>query len=569
MRRNTIAIVATALSGFVLGACQDLNVVNENLPDTERALQQPSAVEEVIKSSLPIFYGAATSNSQDIWGYYPIIANEFARTAVVRQFQPSAEPRVALKNDPLADEVWLPRSPWDRHNSGLANAIDGLHRIINDGLRIMTLNQGATQVTDNTDRARIWGKVLEGLHLGYCGLIMDQCPLYTHNDVLPKGYDDLVKWEVEHLRPYNEVVAGAIGVLEDAIADIDASPAFTLPANAAPVWVNGYTLTNLQVRQLANTIIARLLVYSARTPQERAAVNWQKVIAHTAEGLTYDFGPNLQSNITSSFYARLQGNTANDNIRPHYDLIGPADTSGAYQAWVQKPLEQRNRFDIATPDRRITGPTPTSAGAYFRYRADNLGFEGVARDVQFFRVPVVPERRILEYRTTAAVDRGREQPAEGRSVPAHRQPHRSRAPDQPEPEPAGPDRHDKPPGSAGGDGARSTAVDRLRTADEDRPVRDAARRADVRARHRAGRYRPVPRLDGSSRLRTAGEWNDPSHADSCPLPRVDGPAAVHLRWDRASGRGTVAARFAFVRSSVDVGALLRAPRLGQRLCAVS
>jgi len=375
MRRNTIAIVATALSGFVLGACQDLNVVNENLPDTERALQQPSAVEEVIKSSLPIFYGAATSNSQDIWGYYPIIANEFARTAIVRQFQPSAEPRVALKNDPLADEVWLPRSPWDRHNSGLANAIDGLHRIINDGLRIMTLNPGATQVTDNTDRARIWGKVLEGLHLGYCGLIMDQCPLYTHNDVLPKGYDDLVKWEVEHLRPYSEVVAGAIGVLEDAIADIDASPAFTLPANAAPVWVNGYTLTNLQVRQLANTIIARLLVYSARTPQERAAVNWQKVIAHTAEGLTYDFGPNLQSNITSSFYARLQGNGANDNIRPHYDLIGPADTSGAYQAWVQKPLEQRNRFDIATPDRRITGPTPTSAGAYFRYRADNLGFE--------------------------------------------------------------------------------------------------------------------------------------------------------------------------------------------------
>ena len=374
MRTKSKLISALVMTG-ILTACQDLDVVNENLPDTERALKQPSAVEEVIKSSFPIFTGIH-GNSTDIWGYYPAIANEFAHTFLVRQFQPGAEPRLMLKNDPLADEVWLPRSPWDRHNSGLANAVDGLHRIINDKLRIMTLDPGATAVSDNTNRARIWGKVLEGLHLGYCGLIMDQCSVYTHNDVLPSGYDDLVKWEVEHLRKYPEVISTAVSVLEDAIKDIDASPAFTMPANASPVWVNGLALTSAQVRQLANTLIARLLVYSARTPQERAAVNWQKVIQHTAEGLTYDFGPTLQSGIvTSSYYARLQGNGTGDNIRPSYDLIGPADTSGAYQTWVRTALEQRTRFDIRTPDRRITGLTPNSAGAYFRYRTDNSGFD--------------------------------------------------------------------------------------------------------------------------------------------------------------------------------------------------
>jgi hypothetical protein len=381
---RTHKVIAAALFSVALVGCQDLDVVNENLPDTERALQQPSAVEEVIKSSFPIFFGIH-GNSTDIFGYYPVIANEFARTSVVRQFQPSAEPRVMLKNDPLADEVWLPRSPWDRHNSGLANAIDGLHRIINDGLRIMTLDPNATAVSDNTNRARIWGQVMEGLHLGYCGLIMDQCALYTHKDILPTGYNDLVAWEVSHLRPYSEIVAGAVGVLEDAIKDIDASPAFTIPANAAPQWVNGQTLTNTQVREFANTLIARLLVYSARTPQERAAVNWQKVITHTASGLTYDFGPTLQAtpSITSSYYARLQGNQSGDNLRPHYDVIGQADTSGAYQAWVALPLEQRNRFDIRTPDRRITGTTATAAGAYFRYRTDNSGFD-VARGTYNF-----------------------------------------------------------------------------------------------------------------------------------------------------------------------------------------
>src|SRR5262245_37349996 len=366
----------------LVAACQDLDIVNENLPDTERALTQPSAVEEVIKSSFPTFYGTHGNNT-DIWGYYPIIANEFARTSVVRQFQPSAEPRVMLNNDPLADEVWLPRSPWDRHNSGLANAIDGLHRILRDSLRVVTLDPGAATATDNTDRARIWGKVMEGLHLGYCGLVMDRCALYTHNDVLPTGYEDLVKWEVDHLKPYNEIVAAAVTVLEDAIKDIDASPAFTLPATASPVWVNGQALTNVQVRQFANTLAARLLVYAARTPQERANVNWQKVLTFTADGLTYDLGPTLNTTITSSYYARLQGNATGDNARGHYDLLGPADTSGAYQAWVRAPLDQRNRFDIQTPDRRITGTSPTAAGAYFRYRADNTGFDAARGTYNF------------------------------------------------------------------------------------------------------------------------------------------------------------------------------------------
>src|SRR5690606_4857383 len=47
----------------------------------------------------------------------------------------------------------------------------------------------------------------------------------------------------------------------------------------------------------------------------------------------------------------------------------------AYQAWIGAPESQRDRFDIVTPDRRITGPTPTSDGSYTRYRADNNGFE--------------------------------------------------------------------------------------------------------------------------------------------------------------------------------------------------
>jgi hypothetical protein len=54
--------------------------------------------------------------------------------------------------------------------------------------------------------------------------------------------------------------------------------------------------------------------------------------------------------------------------------VGPADVSGNFQRWLQTPVQQRTRFLITTPDRRITGTTPTSNGSYFRYRADDNGF---------------------------------------------------------------------------------------------------------------------------------------------------------------------------------------------------
>ena len=163
-----------------------------------------------------------------------------------------------------------------------------------------------------------------------------------------------------------------MGVLDDAIADIDRSADFTVPNT----WINGQTLSRQQLREFANSLIARLLVYSARTPAERGAVNWQKVLSATAAGLTFDIGPTLANGvITNTYWARLQGNATGDNIRPNYSLIGPADTSGAYATWAAAPLANRDRFNIATPDRRITGATPTAAGAYFRYRTDNTGFD--------------------------------------------------------------------------------------------------------------------------------------------------------------------------------------------------
>jgi hypothetical protein len=359
------------LAALVLGsaACQDLDIMNENEPDTNRALGEPGAVENVIRTAFLIWYN--NFDNGDVYNYYPIAADEMTATFTNNNVMSAFEPRAVIKNLPLnTAEQWIQRGLWDAWNSAVANTNDGL-RIIRGGMKIMTVNPDQTTPTDNTERAAVWAKFVQGLALGYVALGIDRAASATEDTIIPTVYAEQIAWERNTMRPYTDVMAVAINSMDQAIARLDAAPDFTVP----PIWVSGSasggnSLTKAQLRQVINTFAARLLVYNARTPQERAAVNWQKVLTYTQNGLTFDFGPTLVTGtLESTYHDRIQ---ANSRMRADYRLIGPADVSGAYQAWAAKPITQRDRFDIVTPDRRITGPNPNSAGAYFRYRCTTL-----------------------------------------------------------------------------------------------------------------------------------------------------------------------------------------------------
>jgi hypothetical protein len=374
MRRYMKAVMAVALAAST-SACLDLNVTNENLPDTDRALGEPGAVEQVIRSSFRIWYDRMHGNTavaQDIWAYYPEMAGENTRTQVIRNIQPTLEPRVAMKNDQEAEEVWIPRAPWDGFSSGAANTNDGLRQIAN-GMRITTSDADGAPVADNTDRAYVFAKLFQGINLGYLALTMDRAAAATEATILPKGYDDLMTWERTNLVSYGEVMAIAIRSLEQAIERAQGGAAFTLPES----WINGQSYNNAQLAQLANTMIARFLVYNARTPEERVLVDWAKVLYHTERGLTYDFGPTLQTGVLTStgYLQRMTLGAQAAAMRTSLHALGPADVSGGYQAWLGQPLSTRTAFQISTPDRRIVGATPNSNGAYFRFFNNFTGLD--------------------------------------------------------------------------------------------------------------------------------------------------------------------------------------------------
>ncbi len=364
------SLVLAALVGTA--ACQDLNVPNLNLPDTERALSTPEAVESVIESSFSIWWGRM-HNAPDAYWYFPTAAAEVTNTIRSRDMQASLEPRIALNNDPMSNHVWIPRSAWDGFPSGAANTNDGI-RVIENGMRIMVADEEGGTAEDRTDRAWTFAKLWQGINLGYLGLVFDRAAPATEKEVIDDAF-----WEKHNLKTYAEVVAIGVNSIEQAIERAETGDQWTLPYT----FINGRNYNNAEIVQFAHTMIARLLIYQARTPEERDQVDWNKVLYHTERGLTFDFDVGLESGVLTSigWIQRAElGNVApthSQSFRVHPHILGLADVSGNYQEWLALDLDERDGFLITTPDVRFQAPAdtiagtggPTSDGAYFRYRA--------------------------------------------------------------------------------------------------------------------------------------------------------------------------------------------------------
>ena len=348
--RNRLATGALALLAGLTAGCQELAVENTNAPNRDQALSNPADVETLIASTWRDLWGRL-QNSGSTTNVMPNVSDEMTATyANNGSLELSSEPRPYLNNSPLADVHDTPRFQWEDWYQAVASAADGL-AAIEDGLEIVT----GTPPTDNTARAQAFAKFMQGLSHGYLSLIFDRAYVVTE-------HSDLTDVASLELLPAEAVRDSAERILLEAIALMEAS-SFTLP----DTWINGVPATNQELIRIAYSYLARFHVYFARTPEERAATDWDKVLQYVDRGITSDHAVTLQSGVlTSALLSRVQ-NSSSFQTRADYKSIGPADVSGSYQAWLNTPVPQRDKFLITTPDRRITGPTPASSGAYYRY----------------------------------------------------------------------------------------------------------------------------------------------------------------------------------------------------------
>ena len=358
-------IAHASLAGLVLvgTGCQDLTIENTQQPDRVRALANPGDVESLVGAQFLVLMNRY-HNRTAVYNSLVAVADEFTTTiANDGAYQISGEPRPSFGNNTLSEVSGMSFAPYRDFNSMVASANDAIIAI-EDGLKIEIAG------VDNTMRVKTFAKFIQGLGLAHLALYSDSAFVLLEGTQRKINSGELGPLDAK-LLPYKEVADSARRVLAEAIVLADANT-FALPA---AIYMKTRDSDNKELSKIAHFYIARLLAYTPRTPDaRRTEVDWAAVVDHTSKGLTADIDlPLVSGTFTSGFYGRIlfpSGAHRADN-----KLVGPADVSGAYQTWINQPITQRNRFNIVTPDRRITGATgPTSAGKYFAYRSDNLSF---------------------------------------------------------------------------------------------------------------------------------------------------------------------------------------------------
>lgn len=378
MRKLSFLTVGIAVA---LVACKaDLGVPNTNNPDVDRALARPGDVETFILNSYGQMHQASFGVNGSIAPSLRTMALENTSGLANWGMGPrSAMPRAALANSR--------GNPYEGENLVVYARLPRAARIAANGV-VALRKPGFTIGSVSADqRALGFAYLVMGAANGNVALVYDSVSVVTpEDDVSPGAPADFLG--------YAASMAVALEQLDSAIAISARLPGYTLTAAA----INGTEFTSTQVIQIAHGWKARFRAGVARTPAERAAVDWDAVIADAGAALPTDLEIRI-SNAGGSVWtiAHVQHWLYDTWSQQPVMIIGMADSVRAggaacaggdcYDAWLATPLNSRYRILIRSADQRFppgetrgaqrtsSGSTPTAAAPnpprtnlYFRNR---------------------------------------------------------------------------------------------------------------------------------------------------------------------------------------------------------
>jgi len=346
MSKITSAVVGT-LTLVALAACSEskLVVVDLNAPDQGRALQSAGDVENMLV------------------GQYRVIWNETQGYVVGLEDQTEClgmESSTGLGNGESGKYCGIPRTPVDNSiNNPSNNEKYNPYLYLYQAARsvAVALNQmdskGFTFIPSDAiefARDQAFGWLELGVALGNVALVYDSGAIVRPTDDLSSAAP-----------PY----VGADSLMTVALADLDSALFYgaqnpTQGANgwsAAPnTWINGWTPSQAGFLQLAHSWKARLRAGVARTPAERAAVNWSAVITDAQAGIPSDFI--LQSTTGSPNWAYNPSEMAQGTTwtQMWQYMVGMADSSGGYTTYLSN-IVNNGVFLVVTSDKRFPAGT--------------------------------------------------------------------------------------------------------------------------------------------------------------------------------------------------------------------
>jgi hypothetical protein len=403
---------AAATSLATLSACKSdevLGVTNQNNPDVARAFATPDGVENVLKNGFNQVFGATHGSSTAIWPALQATALEsYGSVANFGLAQRGAIPRSLVDNtrgNPTAAENFRDFRELFLRGRLVSNAIGAFDVLLANNASIGTKFQDR--------RARSFGFFAMGMANAEGALMYDSVGVVTQT---------LGSREIPGLQAYGPAMAVALAQMDSAIAianttrtlstqDGGGASALTgfLPIEwmrtvASPVSLDDYI-------RLIRSMKARFRAGVARNPAERAAVDWNAVVADASNGITADWVLALNANLgwSAAWLGQMAVASSWSGMTPA--IIGMADTTAGYATWIATDRGARSPFLIQTPDARFpkgdTRAAQTTASPalsanlpsiYFRARAPGEDIAGEAYGNSYY-----DHVRFTSYRAGASI----------------------------------------------------------------------------------------------------------------------------------------------------------------------
>ncbi|MDP9206874.1 MAG: RagB/SusD family nutrient uptake outer membrane protein [Gemmatimonadota bacterium] len=323
---------------------------NTQQPNVGGVFATPGNVETAVSKLFEQMYNGQLGSGDDV----------FTQT-ITMSFESSSQ----LGNFGMGTRGSIPRSPIDNsignnvaagnfrdfdflsRNARLAaTAIQALDKFIlaNNGTALGTVTRDA--------RAKSFAYFTLGYAMGNLALFYDSAAIMTGNDPVDPATGN---YAIPAMSVSSAVMDAAFKDLDSAIVIATAGPSSSIPAD----WLSQTAdMTNANYIRLLRSYKAKFRAGLGRNPTARAAADWNAIIADATNGITSDF--TVQANVVtgwaSATISQMSVSTTWSQMTPF--ILGMADTTGAYDTWLQQAITARSPFLLRTPDRRFpTGET--------------------------------------------------------------------------------------------------------------------------------------------------------------------------------------------------------------------
>lgn len=349
MHSKLLRYAALAVAVIGLGACdEELAVANPNAGETARVLGTAADAEALLGT----YYRRWSS------GVYGSTAN----------LEGMANVQSLMNYSSLANNCQNARAPFSgaANSNAPGNVCAGeqyrLYQFMGEVNRVASsflgqVKGGLTLGTPARDaRAKAYAEFLRGLSIGYVSLMYDSGSVVT-DETGAEDAGELVSYKVL-ADSSNAAFQRAIDLTNLAATG---SEGFPLPTT----WIPSPTsFTKAEFVKLIRSYRARFRANVARTPAERATVDWAAVVADAQNGITADHLITTSTTLGPGNSWRQRYFTVGlwHQMPPFF--IGMADVSGAYATWIAKPLSERGTdqpFFMVTPDLRFPQGTTRAA----------------------------------------------------------------------------------------------------------------------------------------------------------------------------------------------------------------